>query len=400
MNKALVKIKSVFDNESKAFKYSYYICYTLIWYILSCFLFYNQAYLGIDLQYHINSAMNNEGYSLSKHFLRTVYMLDGSLVHVALAVSFVYVATFFCIAYLLYVLLNGEVTHASGNEKYSFFKCFLISSPLCFLCSIYLPYIHEYFYMESYVTQPLHNITYLLMRLFGLLAVALYVKIRNSYLTDGIKLKDWLVFTALLFLTNYSKPNFIIFFAPAMLCELIYDFVKTKAKGLKNIVVFGMAVICSLPILVFQYSVLYPEATDKPSGIEITLRNVIEGFTVQRIVSDLVCVLPFVIGVTVLCIVKKKVSRNLIFGWLMFAFSYIEYWFLSETGYRAKHGNFGWGIFLASLLLTVICLERLLRLKGIINKPLFYIMIAVLSEMLICGVVYFFTVMDIVVPLF
>jgi len=317
-------------------------------------------------------------------------MIDGSLVHIAMAVSLIYVATFFCIAYLFYVLVNSE------KKSISYFRCFLISSPLCFLCGIYMPYLHEYFYTDSYITQPLHNITYLLMRVFGLLAVALFVRIRNSYLTEGVRIKDWLLFTVLLILTNYSKPNFIIFFAPAMLCELIYDFIKTKAKKLKSIVAFGMAVICSLPILIFQYSVLYPHTPEDSSGIEFTLKNIIEGLTVQRICSDLVCALPFVIGVTIICIVKKKVNRNLVFGWLMFVYAYIDYWLFSETGYRASDGNFDWGIFLASLLLTMICLERLLNIKDDIKKPLFWIMIAILAEMIFCGVVYYFTVMDVV----
>ncbi len=396
----LTKIKSAVDSESKALKLSYYIGFTLIWYILSCVQFYNQAYLGIDLQYHLNSALDNEGYSLSKHLLRWVYMIDGSLVHVAMAIAFIYVATFFCLAYLLYVLINVKCKNTSEQKNYSYFKCFLISSPLCFLCSIYVPYIHEYFYMESYVTQPLHNITYILMRVFGLLSVAVYFKIRSSYLIDGIKAKDWLLFTVLLILTNYSKPNFIIFFAPAMLCELVYDFIKTRAKKLKSIVAFGMAVICSLPVIAYQYGVLYSQTSDKPSGIEFTLNNVIEGLTIQRVLSDLICVLPFVIGVTVICIIKKKVNRNLVSGWLMFAFAYIELWFFSETGYRAKHGNFGWGMFLASLILTVICLERLLSIKNDIKKPLFWAMVAILAEMIVCGVIYYFTVMDIVIPLF
>ncbi len=353
----------------------------------SFFLFYKQAFIGVDLPVHIDFALNGSSYSVNSLFLRWSYKLIGGEFGCALYLAIVMVLTLFASTYLLKTCITDT------GKDISFAHCFLPGTALCFIGCIFFPYLNERFYLGTYFTQPWHNSTYLLMRLFGLLTVAVYIKIRKHYLTDGITFKEWFVFFVLLLLTNAAKPNFIIFFAPAMLCELIYDFVKTRAKKAKQIVAFGMAVLCSLPILYFQFGELYPSEAEEPSEIFITAKYFLEFLTAKNIISHLLTFMPFLLFVTILCIVKKCVNRNLIFGWLMFLFAYAEKWFIYESGPRLTHGNFGWGLIFAGLILSIICVERLWFLKKQIKKPVFMSATAILEVMLISGFLYFIIVL-------
>lgn len=350
-----------------------------------------QALHGLDLPQHIRFALNESGYSLASVLLRYSYRLTDSATGCAVLLALATVATFFTIAYFFSVCANET------ERRYNRLQCFLISFPLCFIGSLYIPSFAPFHYLRSFLTQPLHNSTYTLMRLTGFLVVGLYIKIRNKYLNSGITLKEWLLFFVLLTVTNAIKPNFVMFFAPAMLCELLYDFVKTHGKKWKVITLFGVAVLCSLPVLVLQFTMLFPQeatggqttAAGEPSHVVFGLQHLKKIITPEGVRIHLLCSLLFVLAVTVLCIIKKHVSRNLIFGWLMFFFAYAERGLLTETGRRATHGNFVWGIYMASLLLTVICLERLLSLRKRIKWPLFVLLLLILVLMVVCGIAYF-----------
>lgn len=384
-------IQGVWHQPTKKQEALVYAVYGSIAFVAVLLLNYRQALYGLDLPQHLHSALNGKGYSLVSFLLKYSYMLTDSVIGCAVLLSLTTVGTFFTIAYCFSVCAN------ESSKKYNRLQCFLITAPLCFISSLYIPVFSPFYYKGSFLTQPLHNSTYTMMRLTGFLVVGFYITIRNKYLKSGITFKEWLVFFVLLSVTNAFKPNFVMFFAPAMLCELVYDFAKSRGKKLKEIVLFGMAVLCSLPILYLQFNVLYPGSTGgeptsakgEPSHIVFGLKHFFEVTSLKSIAIHLFCSLLFVIAVTILCVIKKHISRNLIFGWLMFLFAYADRSLFSETGVRATHGNFIWGIYMATLLLTVICLERLLSMRSNIKKPLYFGLLLLLMLMVACGVAYF-----------
>lgn len=311
-------------------------------------------------------------------------MLGGNI-GCAMVLAAICVLTLFAMAYLLKTCFDIE------GKKAEFLSCFIIASPLIFLSSIFFPYLHMHFYKGSYITQPWHNATYIMMRLFALTAVALFLKIRSHYLESGIRLKEWILFLLSLALANASKPNFFIFFAPAMLVILIYDFIKTKAKKLLVIVEFGIPVLISAPVLLLQFSNVYGEgnSAQNPSKMYFTVSKFIDMVTSVEVLNYIFFSLLFILAVTAVCIIKKSVNQSLIFGWIMFFFAYVEKWFIFETGYRAQHGNFGWGIYAAGLMLTIICVARLLSVRERISERLFNAIACVLIVMVISGLPYF-----------
>ena len=394
-------LNKTWNEPTKNQKILIYLFYCVITFAVMSVFYYRQALYGWDLPVHIAKILDtseNEAYSLVSYLLLLSYKITNSVVGCAIFLAICQVLSYFSAAYFFLHLLK----YSDNKLNLSFFQCFVISAPLLYIGSLYIPLISPGFYKQAFITQPYHNGTYLLMRLTGFLVLGLYLKIRTDYLENGISLKHWLLFFVLLTLTNAFKPNFIMFFAPAMLFELIYDFIKTRGKKTMVIVEFGFAVLLSLPVLLLQFNVLFnnEHTAEEASGIIIGFKRFFESATLQSVAAHIFGSLLFIIIVSIICIMKKCISRNLIFGWLMFLVAYAERSFIYETGPRANDGNFIWGIFFATLLLAIICFERLLFLKDQIKKSTFIFLIILLILMIVCGVMYFGAVLIYNSPLF
>lgn len=369
----------------------------VLMFILSFWLFYHQAIWSegstrywSDLPEHLQGARTGTGYSLVSLLLKFGLWLTGTPAACAVILAAISTATLFACAFFF-----RETAQVSGNTD-GLPDPFMIAVPLCFLGGIFIPVFFPVFYYNSSVgkiasdfTQPWHNSTYLAMRLFALLTMGLYFRIQSHYLTEGISAGEWFLFFLSLSLTNAAKPNFFIAFAPAMLCVLIYDQIRTKWKYIKQGILFGSAVLCSMPVLLFQMNILFPGTEESNSGIILSLLAVKNAWNSGRLVPCLIAGFAFPVGVTACCIRTHRTNRTLAFGWILYGFTAAERWLIQETGERAKHGNFQWGISLAGLILTVICVERLLSIRKQISKPVYYILLSLLVLMVLSGLAYF-----------
>lgn len=349
---------------------------------------YNQDQYVSDLAAHISAALAGDSYSVNSVFLRFFFRV-GDYPAIAAYLSAVVVLTMWASAWMVRTLLQINAPKADVGLT----KAFAISAPLVFLSSIYLPGRYDVFYYvaENHVTdftQPWHNSTYLLMRLFSLVAMTLYFRIQSRYLKKYMWV-EWGLFLLSLLATNAAKPNFYLAFAPAALCFFVYDLIKNK--NLKPIIWFGIPFLLSLPVLLLQKSALYSGGEEEPSGIELSVRLLKQVIQDGIFVPYLVAGASFVALVTVLCIIHRAGKRSLWFGWTAFLISFGTRWLLLETGPRANHGNFAWGVKGTAFLLTAICLERLigLRIKKKVSMNAYLAACALLVLMIGSGVVYF-----------
>ena len=179
------------------------------------------------------------------------------------------------------------------------------------------------------------------MRLFAVMAVAMYFLIESTYLKK-INFGYAVVFTVSLLFANSVKPNFIISFAPIMLLFMIIDFIKQKGKCLKNSIAFGICVLISLTVLFYQYKILY--ATDDDSQIIFSLDLLRQFFktTFLLLFKD-----------------RSKSEKSILTKvWLMYILSFFTFLVLKETGMRENDGNFAWGMYFFSFLLNIVCLTQ------------------------------------------
>lgn len=159
---------------------------------------------------------------------------------------------------------------------------------------------------------------------------------------------------------------------------------------------FGSAVLISLSILVYQSKVLFPQGGN--GGIDVTWENVkMICASPQRIFIYIVCVL-FPVCVLILAVRRKMISINGMFikSWLMYVIAWAEAYLLIETGDRAGHGNFHWGMYGAGWLLYIYSCMKLLEIWNKCRKDFSALdwVLATLSLILLVasafsGIVYF-----------
>ena len=327
--------KKLFGLDTKAI-----ICLLLI-FAASFVLFYRYIFQlqTSDFIAHIERSLAGRGYSINLILFPLFYKLGNSYLPIVFLMSALIVLTVISTAWFL-----KKIAQLIG-EDYDLSSLILFSASLLFICKLCIPEWSPYFYKTSLSTQPWHNSTYIEMRLFGTLTLMMYFIIRKDYLKK-IEWKKLLLFFVFLFLTNMSKPNFVLCFAPIMLVVLIYDFISSKGKSFKNAFCFGFVVLIACIILLFQYKAMYPG--DGSSSIVISLEHAIAYvFSDKKFPLYYLLNFCFPLYVTFLFFKnRKKMSvfenKMMLEIWMMNLFSLLVSMFVTETGKRANDGNYEW----------------------------------------------------------
>ncbi len=313
-----------------------------------------------DFSIHFELSMEGKGYSLMKLIMVSLYTLTESTHSIAvffsLLVTFGTVVCALCLKRLLKLM----------NTNADFYELLIISALGIFICKLCIPDLSPYYYHNSLVTQPWHNSTYLLMRFFAPVVISLFFSIQKNYVFK-VSALDLLSFTFFLFMTNFSKPNFVIAFAPVMLFVLIKDFFKTKTKSFKNAFLFGMCVILGCSIMIYQNNALYPKDGDVKVFASLSvftsyLRNN------KKWPLDFFLNMAFPIAATYVTLKNRRridsYSMKVFYqSWAMYIMSLLEFLFIDESGYRAGNYNFRWGEQFFAFYLFIICACMIIKQK-------------------------------------
>jgi hypothetical protein len=322
-----------------------------------------------DYQAHIRHSLRGEGYSIMSVLIRLCYRLTGTNVTIVVLMALFTTLTVVAISIFIQTILKHL------NEKADFWQLLPLSTTFLFISKICIPEWSPYYYQDSFSTQPWHNSTYTLMRLFGIPAVMMYFVIRRNY-TKSLNLKDCILFSIFLLLTNLSKPNFLLAFAPVMLWVLIYDFVASRGKTFKNAFLFGLCVLITSGVLLLEYNANFPSDGDS-GGIAFSVSNAIDLFSRdKKMILHMTLNYLFPIYVTCLYLKNRKKTdpfTNLVMkeSWAMNILTILIYFFIIETGSRRADGNFGWGTPFFACLLFIVCgcvLYRMKKMKLISEK--------------------------------
>ena len=308
-----------------------------------CFLYYHMCLPAkgryhSDLPAHIQSGMNGEAYSLLEILYKYICKAGiGSKVIPLLLTGLTLAAV-----YLSYKLMQQIVP--DGNP--------LVLQLLAFAANLemplYLPFLHKYRNMGLQTGSMWHNDTYLGMRVFGLIVLILYFRHQESY-KETWKGRQWIAFAAAFFLANFMKPNFLLCFAPVMGILLLRDLIKSRGRDFGAIFWFGLAVIPSLSILIFQSIRLFGEGTNGGS-IALSFAYILRLRNEHPICSVLQsAAFPF----AVLAFQWRELKKDRIYAtsWMIWLCGFLEFLFLNQTGECQNDGNLTWGY---SFCLTLI----------------------------------------------
>lgn len=168
----------------------------------------------------------------------------------------------------------------------------------------------------------------------------------------------------------YAKPSFLQFFAPAIFVFLVIELIRTRGKLFPFCVKLALAYLPAAAVLFAQLFHLFPGgvsvsggaaegASAAASGSGIDVYFLLPAFSgvgefllmLLRRLKSLVlpCVFPFFI----LFVNRKDAAWRPMdrLALLCVLAAFAEYLLLHETGSRASHSNFIWGLYLAVWLL-------------------------------------------------
>ena len=361
-------------------------------FVLSFALLYSYVYRfnTSDYQAHIRHSLRGEGYSIMSVLIRLCNRLTGGNITILVLMALFTTATVIAAAYLIQSLLTQL------NVKTDIDSLIPVSATLLFICKIAIPEWSPFYYQDSYATQPWHNSTYTLMRLFGTLVIMMYFIIRKDYLKK-LNWKECLLFSFFLLLTNLSKPNFLLGFAPVMLVILIKDFIASRGRSFRNAFLFGLCVLVTASVLLLQYNENFPTDGDA-GGIAFSVSNAVDFIMKdKKIVLHMALNYLFPLYVTYLYLKKKKQAEPFMKTlmaetWMMNLLSLFTYFFIIETGSRRADGNFGWGTPFFAYLLFIVCgciLYKMKKMK-LITKEEYITAGHLYAAHIIFGLAYFF----------
>ncbi len=319
-------------------------------------LYYRQAvrYQGpigtydSDLPAHISEGVNHTAYSLMERsfgFLKELFHSYGNYA-IALWLALLTSVT----VYLIYRVLRCRYPEANPILLHlSSFACI-------FVTSIYIPSLNPCPYLGTQTGSIWHNSTYIGMRTAGTLVILLYDRYQETY-RDGMKLRQWVLFTVSLILVNLMKPNFLLAFAPAMAVLLLADCIADRGKTLKQQILFGIPVLISLAVIVYEFTVLF---RGENSGSSVVFGQPYGLFHWNHhpylaLVQSAAFPLVMLAG----SLKDLKHDRKYRAAWLIWLIGLLEYLNLTETGVRATHGNLSWGYSFCMFLIFAVCSGRL-----------------------------------------
>lgn len=386
-------IKETVNEEKKAVKIILWAL--LILYGAMCtFLYYKQTFhvegmpYESDLPYHIKMAVEDHWfYSLTAILYQLFFMTPFGEILTAVFLGAVTVVTVPATKWLF-----QEIERRYSEKESSENVLFL----LAFLCNIAMPFFVRAAHYQRYIgwqsATVWHNSTYLCMKLCGILAVAVYLRLEKKY-REGLKVSEWLLLAFLFALSSAVKPSFLMVFAPIMAVYLLIDLF--HKVSLKKIIIFGLTVIPSLLVILWQNMVLFGQ--DTGNGIEIRYGYTL---TLHSTHPKVTLLLSVAFPVFVLLFMLKELLKDkwYLFAWLVWGMGLLQVTFLAESGRRARDGNFQWGYAFGIFLVMVFSIVKVLQMckapKGIFKNK--YVRVGFLTAgtgifayQCYCGIVFF-----------
>lgn len=289
-----------------------------------------------DLGMHLAFAQRGMVYSTVSLLIGPAYALAGR-VGIAVLLAAFHLAAVAVFAYGLRAALPNAPRPAR----------LLVSLVVNLATAVWMPR-GGYWYQGTVGGTIYHNTTYIMLAPFALLAMLAFYRVWPT-MRDDLDLRAYAVYTVLLTVATSFKASLIFAFAPALLVLLIADFVRTRAKNLKNEIIMGCSVFPGVALCFIQANVLFAE---EGSGIRLIFtvpfdhHRMLWGPFNEAGVLGLARSFVFVAAVGLLLGRAAWQHFRYRFSLFTFAFSLAEALLLVESGERLYHANLWWGPFI------------------------------------------------------
>lgn len=325
-------------------------------------LFYKQYYFGhygymSDLLYHIEFFKTGENmYSLMYVFLGLLDMLPFPGEFIAVFLTGLLLLGVYATKKLLQFLMPHKDTWVVWVYAWVCNMFFKILIPI-------IPFISTFRYETVLNFNVYHNPTYIAMKPFAVLSVYYFLTFIKKYPTEGIKVKEWFIFSGLMLAATAFKPNFIVGFSIAVLFVLIFDFFSHKGKHILNYIAVGTTVFPSIALTVFQQTQVFNENSHIRIGF-MTALNAMNDWPLVGII------LSMVFPIVILIYNFKDIFKDKFytFGLLQMLTNLFITFFVYEDGPRLAHGNFLWSSYFAVGIFVIVSMYKFNKLAEQNNK--------------------------------
>ena len=305
----------------------------LLWRWQRIFYLMCADYIRSDVPAHVQLALGRNDYGLSSYLIRLLWALGGE--HFGqTALSLILTANQLFGIFTLWILLRHWLPELDSAFA-------LLAVLLAHLCGPWILPGQTGMYLGVYNGNIYHNMTVLFSRSFIPLDLLFFFRLWDSRRERTDK-KAWLGLALCLLITTAFKPSFFVAFAPVALALLVWDFVKTRARGFGREVVIGLAFLPAAGALLWSYLALFG---GEFAGTEshMVLRQLTPAWLGRTLVMYLRGLL-----LPLYCFAlqgRREKDRREHFGIFaaVNAAAIAEAVFLAETGFRANDGNLDWG---------------------------------------------------------
>lgn len=389
---------------------------TILYGLFCLYIYYNQSiqpldesnrYFQSDLPYHISMIVDDGWYySLTAYAYILLYRIAGNTtIGIAIFLALVSVATILLTEKLLGVLgIQDKMVTCGG------------ALVLNLIMPFYIRWAGAYRYVSYQSPNIWHNSTYQCMKPAAIGCIIFYLYLKRKYEKEGIKVIEWIGFSAALAVTTGIKPSFLTVFAPVFAIKLLIDLIGRRAKFWR-IFAFGSTVFPALGVILWQNSVLF--GSDTENGFTISF---MESFSFHadhpKITVLLSVAFPVIVVLSMLTqyIIdsikdKERMKRNrsraqskrplisailtefdteFVFAMTVMFVGFMEAALLIETGSRSRDGNFLWGYSIAIFWMECLCFKKWYEM---IEKKRWVRLIIcglVLAYQLFCGTVFLY----------
>lgn len=332
------------------------ILINIVYGILLVYLHYNQTLFeegGLfeaDVPYHIKMAVeDNWYYSFTAYVYVFLYKFPCGNLLAAIFLAVCHLGTI----YGTHLLLKEIWKHYELQIKNG--TTLLCATALNLVMAFYVKAVNARHYIGYQNPTVWHNSTYICMKLVGVFVLWYFLKLINVY-KDKLSVKQWIIFAGLVALSTGVKPSFLMVFAPVMAIMLLVDWI--KGTKFSKVFLFGLAVIPSLLIVLWQNMVLFGEDTGNGFLIKpfYTLAQRSDNPKIALLFSVL---FPAIVGVFhIKDVWKDKLYIGSLLVWIV---GFLEVFLFAETGTRSKDANFMWGYSISLFVLFLISLVRWIR---------------------------------------
>ena len=275
-----------------------------------------------------------------------------------------------------------------------------LSIAAIFTGPIFIEGIHGFYYMNTFPVFAWHSPTQILLTLFSVLATVMFIKMFDDY-RKGISFLLWAGAAICFFLSAYSKPNYIIDMAPAVLIVFIIElFIKNELSlwvKFRRLFIIGCLMVPAGLYIIMFYMHVYKSPT---SSADVAVAPVSQPDSAPPFEVVMVCSMLFAIIVILFNLKRYLTDRRYLLLLLCFCSGVLQLLLLSETGERAAHGNFSWGAMVGGFVLTLSAMS--LALDNLYDKDFLWgkkwakaiyalIITGALTAHLVSNITYFYT---------